>query len=267
MGVNKKRSTSKVVKQLSDLAGEMLVEIKSVIRDLALKPTETADDHAIQTWMIYLLVLAHDAAKGAVSLSMGGNTRAATILHRQLYEYLVRLKYVMIEPEVHCAQFRGRPARHFRRVSALDLPEALRAKVARIQAAWKAQNPVNDPLDVDRSLKEMALAASTETDYVYYYGIPSLFTHGDIVAMFDVIDESDAGKFRVSMQSISLLPEMALATVVMLLGRLWAHLCSAGLISDDEKFADRMMSAARVLAADLGIDEQTWLAKFKNNTN
>lgn len=241
---------------LRDFATKLTTDVRRAIGCLSDKTPSDEESYAIQCWLIYLSMLVYDAARGAADLYIAGNTRAAVILQRQLYEYTVRAKYFLQEPEDGIKAFKARKARHYSKLRNLSIKDELRQAIDEMHSQWKSANPEITEDYGQRKFHKMALGADSATGYGYHYEIPSIWAHATLVG-FDVFDLRD-DKVQISFESVSLTPQIGLASVIVTLLRHVRLLYAIGVADNPLQYAAESQRIAKLLATELGIRPGEW---------
>lgn len=202
-------------------------------------------------------MLAYDAARGAVDLYVSGNTRAAIILQRQLYEYTVRARYYVREPELGIKAFKARKARHYGKMRNLSIRDELRQAIDELHNEWKDAHPeVTDDYG-QRGFNKMAATVDSVTGYAYHYEIPSIWVHATLVG-FDVFESIDENRLRVSSKSTSLNPKIGLGSVIVILLRFVRVLHVMGFASNPAQYTEESIQITKLLAEEMGVRVGEW---------
>jgi hypothetical protein len=85
---------------LRNLLSDAIDEAEAVVTSLRGVAPPAGDEGHVWRWALMYLVLAYDLGGSALTLSDGSHNRALLILRRALFEYVTRLRYYRMHPEI-----------------------------------------------------------------------------------------------------------------------------------------------------------------------
>lgn len=175
--------------------------LKHAIASIKLLDDATFREEATTKWNVYLGVLVVDYAEAMLPLLAENKGRAIQMLSRSMYECFTKAKYFEANPAEAARQYGSIDSRMFAETLRLPHPNSdVSQELRERSAAYHAENPSRTPFDGEHKFSKMHLEVvsaegnssatpglTADAKYAINYGMPSIFMHGDIVGMEDVL--------------------------------------------------------------------------------
>jgi uncharacterized protein DUF5677 len=151
---------------------------------------------AVQTWLVFYAVRIYGAADAALTLVLHNMTREAIILQRQIFEYVVRARYYVANPEDARLERETFPLRHLDMMNKMRLEKGsdhYTRVVADCEKIKLDQSDVyeyflkhkNGPASI-RTMIGPESDPEVTADYAANYSFPSGISHGGTLSLTDV---------------------------------------------------------------------------------